>query len=330
MALRQLLALATLANILYTASGANQCYKCGYQQVIIDGHKQNPTSFPGYPECTDTATQQNNKVECTEDGDCCGSIKEFYKMTDTDTGESRELLVGLHDCESSLKDYANYNVLCSEHTDECVDVDRDHLPEGHNDTIERAKICFCSGELCNWHVPGLDTTAVPDTTQKGKQCYNCGHMVLPSGEEVAMEGVAFCGDFATPEDITTNCANGDDCCASLKEYFTTIDEDTGENSTTIIGRHGCESDLNHIGEQTVLCSDYTDSCMNIDRSSLPDHTHNNVTVSDIEICFCSGDRCNNDDPIPPEPTTTTTTGSPGGGASSLVSSIIVLLLAFFC
>ena len=46
-------------------------------------------------------------------------------------------------------------------------------------------------------------------------------MVLPSGEEVALEDVAFCGDFATPEDITTNCANGDDCCASVKEYFTT-------------------------------------------------------------------------------------------------------------
>ena len=96
MALRQLLALATLANMLYTGisytpyfiiilittivSGANQCYQCGYQQVIIDGHKQNPTSLPGYPECTDTATQQNNKVNCTEDGDCCGSIKEFLKM----------------------------------------------------------------------------------------------------------------------------------------------------------------------------------------------------------------------------------------------------------
>ena len=69
-----------------------------------------------------------------------------------------------------------------------------------------------------------------------------------------------------------------------------IDETTGENSTVIIGRHGCESDLNHIGEQTILCSDYTDSCMNIDRGSLPDHNDNNVTVTDIEICFCSGDR----------------------------------------
>ena len=55
----------------------------------------------------------------------------------------------------------------------------------------------------------------------GKQCYNCGYRKKPSGEEEAMEGVAFCGDFAKPEDITTNCANGDDCCASLKEYYTT-------------------------------------------------------------------------------------------------------------
>jgi len=327
MALGQLLNLATLVNILYLVSGNNQCYQCGYQQEIINGNKGNPTKLPGYPECTDTATQQDHKVQCTGVDDCCGSIREFLKMEDTDDGESRELLVGRHDCESALKDYAKYDVLCSDHTDECVDVDLDQLPQGHNETILRAKICFCSGSLCNWHVPGLDTTALPDTTQKGKQCYNCGHRTLPSGEEVAMEGVPFCNDFATPDDITTNCANGDDCCASMKEYFTTIDETTGENSTVIIGRHGCESDLNHIGEQTILCSDYTDSCMNIDRGSLPDHNDNNVTVTDIEICFCSGDRCNNDDPIPPEPTTT---ASPGGGASSLVSSIILLLLAFMC
>ena len=61
------------------------------------------------------------------------SVKEFVALyccylsrTDTDTGESRELLVGRHDCESALKDYAKYDVLCSDHTDECVDVDLDN------------------------------------------------------------------------------------------------------------------------------------------------------------------------------------------------------------
>jgi len=164
MALRQLLALATLANILYLASGNNQCYQCGYQQEIINGNKGNPTKLPGYPECTDTATQQDNKVQCTGEYDCCGSIRQFIKMEDTDNGESRELLVGRHDCGSHLKDYAKYNVLCSDHTDECVDIALDQLPQGHNETIMRAKICFCSGPLCNWHVPDLDTTAGPDTT----------------------------------------------------------------------------------------------------------------------------------------------------------------------
>ena len=119
--------------------------------------------------------------------------------------------------------------------------------------------------------------------------------------------------------------------------FFRVDEDTGEKSTVIVGRHGCESDLSHIGEETVLCSEHTDACVNIDHASLPDHNDNNVTVTDIEICFCSGDRlyieekldihiyyeifrCNTEDPIPPEPTQP-------GAASTVISSIVLLLLS---
>merc|ERR1711892_1265550 len=137
-------------------------------------------------------------------------------------------------------------------------------------------------------------TADPTVAAKAaKQCYNCGfRQQLPNGEKEKLPDTAECNDFATPEDITVNCGNGDDCCATLKEYFTDIDEDTGENSTVIIGLHGCESDLNHIGGQTVLCSDHTDACLNIDRADLPNHQDHNVIVWDMEICFCSRDRCN--------------------------------------
>eukprot|EP00090_Calanus_glacialis_P014837 TRINITY_DN2369_c0_g1_i8.p1 TRINITY_DN2369_c0_g1~~TRINITY_DN2369_c0_g1_i8.p1 ORF type:complete len:244 (-),score=68.14 TRINITY_DN2369_c0_g1_i8:687-1418(-) len=232
MAVRQLLSLALVAAICSLAGAEqNQCYQCGYQQEG-DGP---PMALPGMPECKDHASQQDNKKECTGEDDCCGSIKEWLEMVDNDTGEKRTLLVGRHDCETALANYAKYGVLCGDHTDKCVDIDLDSLPEGHNETMLRAKICFCSGPLCNWHVPGLDTTLEPEPTkeptnptQKGKQCYNCGYRKLPNGETEALPDLDECSDFATPEDITVNCANGDDCCASMKSYFTTEDETTGE------------------------------------------------------------------------------------------------------
>eukprot|EP00091_Calanus_sinicus_P015536 TRINITY_DN3388_c0_g1_i8.p1 TRINITY_DN3388_c0_g1~~TRINITY_DN3388_c0_g1_i8.p1 ORF type:complete len:326 (-),score=81.87 TRINITY_DN3388_c0_g1_i8:164-1141(-) len=323
MAVKLVLSLALLAATCSLGSGANQCYQCGYQQEG-DGP---PMALPGMPECKDTASQQDHKVECQGEDDCCGSIREWLEIEDTETGEHKSLLVGRHDCESALANYAKYGVLCGDHTDECVDVDLDSLPEGHNETMMRAKVCFCSGPLCNWHVPGLDTTLEPEPTkepttptQKGKQCYNCGYRKLPNGEQQALPEIAECNDFATPEDLTVNCANGDDCCASMKSYFTTEDETTGEKSTVIIGRHGCESDLSHIGEQGVICSEHTDACVNIDHSSLPNINDNNVTITDMEICFCSGDRCNAEDPIPPEPTT--------GSGVHLASSLAMLIIAF--
>jgi len=168
------------------------------------------------------------------------------------------------------------------------------------------------------------------TTDAGKKCYSCGYRKMPGGVAEPLPDTPYCADFATPEDITATCTNDGDCCASLKEYFTTIDEDTGENSTVVVGRHGCETDLSHIGEETVLCSEHTDECVNIDHSSLPNHQDHNVTVTDIEICFCNGDKCNADDPLPPLPTTkepTTTTATTGSGASSLVASIASILFA---
>jgi len=299
-------------------------------------------ALPGLPECKDQASIADNKVECKGEDDCCGSIREWLEVKNTETGNVTTLLIiGRHDCETALHKYAKYDVLCSDHTDECVDVDRDSLPENHEENMLRAKICFCSGDLCNYRVPGLETTIEPEPTQpQGKQCYNCGYRQLPNGEKEKLPDVAECNDFVTPDDITVACGNENDCCAMLKEYFTTIDEDTGENSTVMVGRHGCESDLNHIGEQTVLCSDHTDACLNIDRSSLPNHQDHNVTVSDIEICFCSGDRCNAEDPIPPtepttvEPTTPEATTAepttPTGMSSYIVPSFAVLILALLC
>merc|ERR1712142_457139 len=323
MTLTQVLTITIIAIIFSTVSGTKQCYQCGYQVAIVNGENGPQQPLPGYPFCGDHATQQDHKVECKGEDDCCGSIKEFVKITDTDTGESKELLVGRHDCQSALKEYAKYDVLCSEHTDECVDVAIDQLPEGHNNTIQRARICFCSGDLCNWHVPDIDTTPKPEeTTQRSKQCYNCGYKSSPEWGVGPLPDLPYCQDFANPDDITINCLNTDDCCATVKEYFTRVDENTGENSTSVIMRHGCESDLNHIGEQTVLCSDHPDSCFNIDKSDLPDHTYTNVTVTDTEICFCDEDRCNNEAPATPTtPAIPTTPATPTSPATPTTSAI---------
>ena len=39
------------------------------------------------------------------------------------------------------------------------------------------------------------------------------------------------------------------------------------------------------------CSEHRDSCFNVDESTLPDGADKNVTITDIEMCFCSTDRC---------------------------------------
>ena len=86
----------------------------------------------------------------------------------------------------------------------------------------------------------------------------------------------------------------------------------------VIGRHGCESEVNNLPNghkyycRSVLlstnvmstpnkyyllpaklccCSEHRDSCFNVDESTLPDGADKNVTITDIEMCFCSTDRC---------------------------------------
>ena len=69
----------------------------------------------------------------------------YYKSFshDSQTGEKREFLIGRHDCEENLANYADYGVLCSEHRDECVKIEHDVIIEN----VLRAEVCFCSGPL---------------------------------------------------------------------------------------------------------------------------------------------------------------------------------------
>merc|ERR1711892_425989 len=164
----------------------------------------------------------------------------------------------------------------------------------------------------------LAATADPTVAAKGaKQCYNCGfRQQLPNGEKEKLPDTAECNDFATPEDITVNCGTEDDCCAMLKEFFTTIDEDTGENSTVMVGRHGCESDLNHIGEQTVLCSDHPDAFLN--------------SVGSTSLLGGGGIVEGGGGGLPIGQSTEPTGGWPTGVSSYIVPSFSVLILALLC
>ena len=113
-----------------------------------------------------------------------------------------------------------------------------------------------------------------------------------------------------------------------------MDETTGENSTEIIGRHGCVAEIDHLSHYSATCKyvpgqsqdscifhfyirDTGESCFQVDEASLPHD--GNSTIVQAEICMCDRDRCNDDDPIPEVPTTTTTTTTvaPESGCSNV-------------
>ena len=126
-----------------------------------------------------------------------------------------------------------------------------------------------------------------------------------SSEMERIPDTAFCNDFASPTDLLTDCSDPGDCCASMKEehimyllilsslfckyFFSSYDEATKQNTTDLIGRHGCKQDLNHIPHpEDHKCVEHQDQCYNVDLSTLPDN--DNVTISNIELCFCTTDR----------------------------------------
>jgi len=160
-----------------------------------------------------------------------------------------------------------------------------------------------------------------NTVYSTLQCYNCGYRILNGGEpEPLPEGDSkYCSDFADPTDIVTECS---DCCGSMKEEIIRINETSGGNYTELIAKHGCGSDVGEIEGRHHYCSEHPNSCFNVDDATFPNHD-NISTITNIEVCFCSNDRCNAEDPIFPEPETTTST--PGGSSATVASIILVIL-----
>ena len=50
------------------------------------------------------------------------------------------------------------------------------------------------------------------------RCYSCGYMRKNMSSEMAeLPDTPFCNDFAKPTDLTVECSDPGDCCASMRE-----------------------------------------------------------------------------------------------------------------
>jgi len=323
---------------LYFADGATECYDCGY---LIDGwtpdgpNVQHPMT-DGTPQCGDEATMGDRITSCANEGECCGVVREFF-VQEAAQGKPEFIQVEVrHGCEKNLtQQFSDYNeFICKSGTgteNQCFNITYANIPE-HDATF--ADVCFCNEDRCNKDVPVMPDPPTegpgPDKTTPCPECvkcYSCGYQKKGDSETEKLPGdVPFCNDFANVNDNVANCGK-DDCCGMLKEYFIRVDEATGENSTQIVGRHGCAADMEHLGHYSATCKENGDSCWQVDDAQLdPNHGQGNVTIVEAEICLCSGDRCNNEDPIPEIPTTTTAPGSASQATLALLLLISPLLL----
>ena len=62
------------------------------------------------------------------------------------------------------------------------------------------------------------------------------------------------------------------------EMMFRVNETSGTNTTEMIAKHGCGSDIGEIEGRHHYCSEHPNSCFNIS------------TITNIEVCFCSSNR----------------------------------------
>merc|ERR1711936_9035 len=156
-------------------------------------------------------------------------------------------------------------------------------------------------------------------TVSSLQCYYCGYRKIDGGEDELLPDLPYSDDFLQTTDILVNCTLPGDCCASTKEEVDMLDENGNVGRTEIIAKHGCGSDMGTIEGRHPYCSEHQDSCFDVDDSTLPSPSPSFV-VTNIEVCFCSTDRCNEEEPIFPEPAP-----APGGALATLASIVLVSL-----
>jgi len=301
-------------------SGGKMCYDCGY---LIDGWTQDGPNYQhpmtdGTPQCGDEATLADHVTSCADEGECCGVVREFYIQEATNITEEFIQVKVRHGCEKTLaEEFSDYHeIICDRQgtvENKCTNISFVDIPE-HEATF--ADVCFCNTDKCNNDVPVMPDPDVPTSAAPGPtpcpectKCYSCGYRKKDNGEAEGIPETPFCNDFANPEENVVSCGK-EDCCGMLKEYFITVDDATGENSTMTVGRHGCAADMEHLSHYSATCKDNGESCWQVDEASL-DHNHGqgNATIIEAEICLCGRDMCNNADPVPEVPTTTAAPGS---------------------
>jgi len=315
-----------------TPQHGHTCYNCGYKCTNMVGNTCTPEPLgEDTPFCGDVASMGSKTKECAgAETECCGSLKEFFEVKD-ESGAVTMNMFAFHGCEGDLAAAldVHVSVVCGGHENTCFNVSRDSIDDTE---INRAEACFCDGDLCNNNLPDLPVPDPTDaqTTQtpcpECTKCYSCGYKQDGlDGEMGSLDGVPFCNDFATAENVIS--CGKDDCCGMLKEYFIKVDAE-GNNSTEIVGRHGCAQDVDHLGHYSATCDKNGDSCWEVEDDSL-DHDHDDGhTIFRAEICLCGQDLCNNEDPIPEIPTTTTT-GAPSSAshiATTFLTAVLSLIL----
>jgi len=312
------------------------CYNCGYRCTDMHNGACTPKPIDNegkVPFCGDSATMESSTKQCGGGDECCGALREYFEIEEE--GKSRTDMLTFHGCEKDLAGAigSHVEVICKEHANSCFNVSTENIQD---EFLTSAAACFCEGDLCNKDLPDLpfppplpsddpsptDGGTTPTPCPECTKCYDCGYKKNGiDGEMEEITDVPFCNDFANAEDNLVSCGK-DDCCGMLKEYFIKVDEE-GNNSTEIIGRHGCAQDVDHLGHYSATCEENGDSCWEVEDDSL-DHDHDDGhTIFRAEICLCGLDRCNNENPIPEIPTTTPAPGS----ASHIASAILTVLLA---
>jgi len=297
-----------------------QCYDCGYQ---VPDWKPEGTNYqepiPDVDFCGGKANLDDHAATCNDESidKCCGVMKSYYTIQD---GESPTTinLVARHACMSTLNElYPDFFMPCNENTNGCKNA------TGYNSTVHEetfVEMCFCEGDRCNNEMPDvLDTTTDvnPETTSHDEglveECFDCGYQVSDwKGDESdfqeQIEGVDFCGDKANLNTHAVKCpGDGIHCCGVLKEWTT-----TDGKKTKLVARHACQKTLADLYPDAdfPLCDGATDSCVNI--------TKNEDEGTFVEMCFCEGDRCNDDVPdVNP---------NPGGASSIQVAQLLCLLV----
>jgi len=136
------------------------CYDCGYKCINMTGDTCTPVPIDTHNVahfCKDNVTMSSYTKQCTGADECCGSLREYFEITDPETKEKRVDMIAYHGCETDLAPVleANFTVNCDSHTNSCY-----NASQGDPDSfMVYAKACFCDGDRCNSDIPLL-----PDPT----------------------------------------------------------------------------------------------------------------------------------------------------------------------